>query len=87
VFYYEAMYIRTALDHFGSRANLARAISYTRQAIYAWERRGDLVPELCAIRLARVSGGKLRYDPTLYHEPVPRVKSSRRVRLSTSVDK
>jgi DNA-binding XRE family transcriptional regulator len=87
VFYYEAMYIRTALDHYGSRANLARAIGYTRQAIYAWERRGALVPEICAVRLARASGGRLRYDPTMYHEPVPRVKSRPSIRLSTSVDK
>jgi DNA-binding XRE family transcriptional regulator len=81
------MYISTALDHFGSRAELARAINYTRQAIYAWERRGVLVPELCAIRLARASGGKLRYDPAMYHETVPVVTSRRSVRLSTRVDK
>jgi DNA-binding XRE family transcriptional regulator len=81
------MYINTALDFYGTRARLAKAIGYTRQAIYAWERRGSLVPELCAIRLARASGGGLRYDPSLYHEPLPRVKHNRSVRRSTQVDK
>jgi hypothetical protein len=87
VFYCEAMYIRTALDHYGTRAAIAEAIGYTRQAIYAWERRGNLVPELCAIRLSRASGGKLAYDPAMYHEPVLGVKSSRSVRRSTRVYK
>jgi hypothetical protein len=87
VFYYEAMYIRTALDFYGSRASVARAIGYTRQAIYAWERRSDLVPEICAIRLSRASDGRLRYDPTLYHEPVPIRKSSHSLRPSKRVDK
>jgi hypothetical protein len=87
VFYYEAMYISTALDFYGTRAAVAKAIGYTRQAVYAWERRGDLVPELCAIRLSRASGGKLSYDPALYHDPVPGLKSSRTMRRSTRVYK
>jgi hypothetical protein len=87
VFYCEAMYIRTALDHYGTRAAIAKAIGYTRQAIYAWERRGNLVPELCAIRLARASGGNLIYDPALYHEPVPGLKPAPSLRRSTQVDK
>jgi DNA-binding XRE family transcriptional regulator len=87
MFYYEAMYIRTALDFYGTRAAVAKALGYTRQAVYAWERRSDLVPELCAIRLSRASAGNLRYDPALYHETVPAVKSSRSLRRSTQVDK
>jgi hypothetical protein len=87
MFHYEAMYISTALDFYGTRAAVAEAIGYTRQAIYAWERRGDLVPELCAIRLSRASGGKLIYDPALYHEPVPGVRSSRSLLQSTRVYK
>jgi DNA-binding XRE family transcriptional regulator len=72
------MYIRTALNHFGgSRAALAKSIGYTRQAIYAWERRGTLVPEHVAPKVARASGGRLRYDPALYHDPLPDLGSNR----------
>lgn len=54
----------TALHHFnGSRRELARAIDRSVQAVYLW---GDIVPVQAAIKLEKVTGGKLKLDKRLY---------------------
>jgi DNA-binding XRE family transcriptional regulator len=51
------------IDHFGSRAKVAEAIGYSRQAIYRWER---YVPEAAAYRIEAATKGLFKVDPRLY---------------------
>lgn len=57
------MLTKDVLKHYGTRAKLAEAIGYTRQAIYRW---GRIVPEAAAYRIAAHSGGRFTVNPDLY---------------------
>jgi hypothetical protein len=57
------MLTKDVLKHYGTRAEVARKIGYTRQAIYRWKR---IVPEQAAYRIERDTGGKFRVDPAVY---------------------
>ena len=46
------------ISHFGSQANLARALSVTRAAITLWGTEG--VPAGRAIQIERITGGKFK---------------------------
>ena len=59
------MFTKDVLKHYGSRASLAAAIGYTRQAIYRW---GKLVPEAAAYRIAAATGGRFTVNPDLYRK-------------------
>lgn len=59
------MLTKDVLDHYGSRANLAKKIGYSRQAVYRW---GDLVPERAAFRIERETLGKFKVDESKYRE-------------------
>ncbi len=52
-----------AISHFGSAANLARALDISRAAVTKWP---DLIPEGSAYKIESVSGGALRVDPADY---------------------
>lgn len=54
---------KTALEHFGTAAELARAIGRTPQAIDEWP---EVVPEGMAYKIQVITGGKVQVDPTLY---------------------
>jgi transcriptional regulator with XRE-family HTH domain len=69
-----------ALAHYNnSQAELAKACGITRSAVHQWP---ALIPELAAVHLDRITGGKLRYDPAVYarHKKTPYVKSVSTVR-------
>jgi hypothetical protein len=55
----------TVIKHFGSAARVARALGVSRQAVHKWP---DLIPELSALRLDRITEGKLRYDEDEYRD-------------------
>jgi DNA-binding transcriptional regulator YdaS (Cro superfamily) len=52
-----------AIQHYGSRAAIARALGLTPSAVSQW---GETVPELSAWRLWMASGGRLALDPWVY---------------------
>jgi hypothetical protein len=52
-----------AIDFFGSPAALARSLGISRQSVHGWK---ELVPEGKASRLERMTGSRLKYDPTVY---------------------
>jgi hypothetical protein len=48
---------KDAIEYFRSVQLLARALKITRQAVYDW---GDEVPEKSALKIERLTKGKLR---------------------------
>jgi hypothetical protein len=52
-----------AISHFGNQAKIARAVGISRQAVSQW---GEFVPPAIAALLAKISGGKLIFDPSSY---------------------
>jgi hypothetical protein len=80
-----------AIDFFGSPAALASALGISRQSVHGWK---ELVPEGKASRLERMTGGRLKYDPTVYllhthrRSPSPKsVSSAAILRRSSKPDK
>ena len=61
------MLTKDVIKHYGSRAKLAEAIGYSRQAIYRW---GRYVPEAAAYRIAAASAGRFSVNPSLYRKDV-----------------
>lgn len=56
------------LDHFHTQSAVAQALTaagyrISQPAVSKW---GDLVPEIQARRLAKITGGKLAFDESLY---------------------
>ncbi len=52
-----------AISYFGTQAKIARAAGISRQAVSQW---GEFVPPAIATLLAKISGGKLIFDPSSY---------------------
>jgi DNA-binding transcriptional regulator YdaS (Cro superfamily) len=52
-----------AIQHYGTRAEVARVLGLTPSAVSQW---GEVVPELSAWRLWLASGGRLALDPRVY---------------------
>ncbi|HEX2652109.1 MAG TPA: Cro/CI family transcriptional regulator [Xanthobacteraceae bacterium] len=59
------MLTKDVVRHFGSKANIARAIGVTPGAVTNW---GDIVPETSVWRIERASRGKLKGDPEFYRK-------------------
>ena len=53
----------TAIKHFGSAAEVGRALGRSPSAITEWP---DVIPEGMAYKLQVITGGLLRVDPALY---------------------
>lgn len=63
------MKIKTAAKFYGTRAALAGALKLKPNAISMWEARYDgVVPELYARKLRDITGGQLRFIPSVYGE-------------------
>lgn len=55
------------IEHFkGKQVSIARALNLTPGAISQW---GEIIPEAQAMKLERITGGALVYDPALYSSP------------------
>lgn len=57
------MYKQDVLDHFGGVVKTAQAVGVTKGTVSAWP---ELVPELRAIKIEKISRKKLKYDESLY---------------------
>jgi len=51
------------IKYFGTGAHVARSLQITRQAVSNWP---DIVPEVYALRLEKITEGRLVYDESLY---------------------
>jgi len=47
----------------GNQSKVARALGLSRAYVSAW---GEVIPELQAMKLERITDGALKYDPSLY---------------------
>jgi DNA-binding transcriptional regulator YdaS (Cro superfamily) len=59
------MFTRNVVEFFGSKTAIARALGISQVAVTRW---GDVVPERRAARLERLTGGVLKYDPSVYEK-------------------
>ena len=55
----------TAIKHFGSAAEVGRALGRSPSAITEWP---EVVPEGMAYKLQVITGGLLRVDPLMYQK-------------------
>lgn len=55
----------TAIKHFGSAAELGRAIGRTPSAVTEWP---EIIPEGMAYKIQVITGGLLRVDPAMYQK-------------------
>lgn len=55
----------TAVAHFGSDVEVARALKISRQAVGKWP---DVIPEGTAYKLQVITGGRLQVDPSCYRK-------------------
>ncbi|MFZ1872675.1 MAG: Cro/CI family transcriptional regulator [Chania sp.] len=60
------MYKNTVISHFGGVVNTAAALGIKHPAVCRW---GEVIPEKQAMRIDRLTGGKLKYEPELYTKP------------------
>lgn len=60
------MKVKTVLDFYKTQKVLATALGITQAAVSKW---GNLVPEKQALKLDRITSGKLKYDPAFYAAP------------------
>lgn len=59
------MLTSSAVDHFGSKSAIARALKIGKAAVSKWEER---VPPLQAARLHQITDGALVFDPSEYED-------------------
>jgi len=56
---------KDVIDHFGKSINVCNALSLTSGAVSQW---GEIIPEKQAMKLDRITKGKLKYDPAAYEK-------------------
>lgn len=61
-----------ALQHFGTQANMARALDTTDKVVWAWKDK-DRIPIGRQFQIQIITGGKLRADPAHAVSPRERV--------------
>lgn len=57
------MYKASVLNHFGGTVKTAGALGISHSAVCQWT---EIVPEKQALRIDRITKGRLKYDPSLY---------------------
>lgn len=71
------------IGHFKTQIAIAVALKISPAAVSKWP---DLIPELQAVRLERITGGTLKYDPVQYQTPavvLRKVSACRQVRANS----
>ncbi len=57
------MFKRDVISHFSRASEVCRVLGLTSGSVSQW---GDVIPEKQALKLDRITAGKLQYDPALY---------------------
>jgi hypothetical protein len=58
------MYKKDVLEYYEFGAEVARVLGLkSRSTITMW---GDVIPEINALKLARITRGRLKFNPSLY---------------------
>jgi DNA-binding transcriptional regulator YdaS (Cro superfamily) len=57
------MHKEMAVAHYGSQIKLAQVLGISSSAVSFW---GSIIPEKQAMKLERITGGDLVYNPALY---------------------
>jgi DNA-binding transcriptional regulator YdaS (Cro superfamily) len=52
-----------AINYFGGVVKLAATLTVSHSSVSQW---GEVIPEKQALKLERITNGKLKYDPSLY---------------------
>lgn len=52
-----------AINFFGNQTKLAKALGIKDASASQW---GEVIPEKQALKLERITNGKLKYDPSFY---------------------
>ncbi len=52
-----------AIAHFDSKSKLAKVLGISHSSVSQW---GEVIPEKQALKLERITGGALKYEPSLY---------------------
>jgi hypothetical protein len=55
----------SSIKYYGNIVKLSKALAITHGAICQW---GEIIPEKQAMRLERITKGKLVYNPALYEK-------------------
>lgn len=53
------------INHYKKRIKIAEALGISPGSISQW---GDIIPEKQALKLDRLTQGKLKYDSSVYHK-------------------
>ncbi|PQQ22997.1 Cro/CI family transcriptional regulator [Photorhabdus hindustanensis] len=59
------MFKDDAIKFFGSQRAIAEKLSLSDAAVSQWK---DVIPERAALKLNRITNGKLKYKPELYNK-------------------
>lgn len=62
------------VDFFDNQIKVAKSLNLTKSSVSQW---GDLIPEKQAMRLERITGGQLKYDPELYSKSEKHLSASK----------
>lgn len=57
------MYKKEVIEYFGSKTKTAKALGITHSAVCYWK---EIIPELSAIKLEKITNRALKYDENLY---------------------
>jgi DNA-binding transcriptional regulator YdaS (Cro superfamily) len=57
------MFKKEVINHFGKSIEVCRVLGLTSGSVSQW---GNLIPEKQAMRLERITAGKLKYSSALY---------------------
>lgn len=55
------------VEYYGGISKTAVALGVTHSAVCQW---GEIIPEKQALRLDGITGGRLKYDSSMYVKPV-----------------
>ncbi len=55
-----------AIAHFGGVVKLAEILSISHSSVSQWS---QTIPEKQALKLEKITSGKLKYDPSIYINP------------------
>lgn len=61
------MFKSDVLKHFGGTSKTASALDISHSAVCQW---GEVIPEKQAMKVERISKGKIKYNPSLYEKTI-----------------